>query len=114
MNQAVGSSNLSGHANIHEVYQAVIKLTANCFSSQYYHYGTFMGVSLTAPICRFNEVTQFGSRVAGRVPSRSDLWLQSLQSYRHRLKAWQNGGDHLCLSYRFQVIITNSSPTCCL
>ncbi len=26
-----------------------------------------------------------------------DLWLQSLPSYHHQLKAWQNGGDHLCV-----------------
>ena len=26
-----------------------------------------------------------------------DLWLQSLPSYRQRLRAWQNGGDHLCV-----------------
>ena len=25
-----------------------------------------------------------------------DLWLQSSPSYRHRLSAWQNRGDHLC------------------
>ena len=32
-----------------------------------------------------------------------DLWLQSSPAYYHRLRAWQNRGDHLCVkTHRFQ------------
>ena len=40
-----------------------------------------------------------------------DLWLQSLPSRHHRLKAWQNGCDHLWLTVCVQAIIGISPGT---
>ena len=64
-NQAVGSSNLSGRANIHESYQAVIQLVANRILFQYHQCRSFAGLSITDPVCCLHQLLQFRGRVMG-------------------------------------------------
>jgi len=52
-NQAVGSSNLSGRANILEYYQAVIKLAASRSLFEYHQCRSFAELFSADPICRF-------------------------------------------------------------
>ena len=48
--------------------------------------------AVEAPASEFHQ----GQRLVASIKS-PDLWLQSSPAYYHRLKAWQNGGDHLCV-----------------
>jgi hypothetical protein len=45
-----------------------------------------------APASEFHQ----GQRLVASIKS-PDLWPQSLPAFHHRLKTWQNGGDHLCV-----------------
>ena len=45
-----------------------------------------------APASEFHQ----GQRLLASIKS-PDLWLQSSPAYYHRLRAWQNRGDHLCV-----------------
>ena len=43
-----------------------------------------------------------GQRLVASIKS-PDLWPQSSPAYHYRLKAWQNGGDHLCVKTLIEI-----------